>query len=101
LGTVCDVMTLTHLNRAFVKQGLKVGRNRTNLGYATLCDISDLQEALNCYHLGFIIGPRINAGGRVGTASLGATLLSTKNTEEAIRISRELARHNEDRKAIE
>ncbi len=101
LGTVCDVMTLTGLNRAFVKQGLKVARNRTNIGYATLCDVADLQEAVNCYHLGFVLGPRINAGGRVGTSSLGAALLSTKNPHKARELSEELSFHNDNRKLIE
>jgi single-stranded-DNA-specific exonuclease len=68
-------MTLTGLNRAFVKQGLKIAQSRSNIGYATLCDVANLQEAINCYHLGFVLGPRINAGGRVGTSSLGAALL--------------------------
>ncbi|MFK7967790.1 MAG: single-stranded-DNA-specific exonuclease RecJ [Rickettsiaceae bacterium] len=101
LGTVCDVMTLTGLNRAFVKQGLKVAKNRTNIGYATLCDVAELQEAINCYHLGFVLGPRINAGGRVGTSSLGATLLSTKSSKKARELSEELSLHNDNRKLIE
>lgn len=101
LGTVCDVMILTGLNRAFVKQGLKVAQNRTNIGYAALCDITGLQEAINCYHLGFVLGPRINAGGRVGTSSLGATLLSTKNHEKALKLSEELDVHNNNRRVIE
>lgn len=101
LGTVCDVMTLTGLNRAFVKQGLKVAKSRTNIGYATLCDVAELQEAINCYHLGFVLGPRINAGGRVGTSSLGAALLSTKNSQRARELSEELSIHNNNRKLIE
>jgi len=101
LGTVCDVMTLTGLNRAFVKQGLKIARSRTNIGYAALCDTAELDEAINCYHLGFILGPRINAGGRVGTSSLGAALLSTDNSDKAKKISEELTIHNNNRKVIE
>lgn len=101
LGTVCDVMQLTGLNRAFVKQGLKVARARGNMGYKTLCDVANIQEAINCYHLGFVLGPRINAGGRVGKSSLGATLLSTKSELEANDIARELDKHNEERKVIE
>jgi single-stranded-DNA-specific exonuclease len=101
LGTVCDVMQLTGLNRAFVKQGLKVARSRSNIGYRALCDIANIQEAINCYHLGFIIGPRINAGGRVGRSSLGATLLSTTSDIEAHQIATELDRYNEERKVIE
>lgn len=101
LGTVCDVMTLTGLNRVLVTQGLKIAQNRTNIGYKTLCDMAELQEAINCYHLGFIIGPRINAGGRVGTSSLGATLLSTTSHQQALELSKELNIHNNNRKAIE
>ena len=101
LGTVCDVMQLTGLNRAFVAQGLKVARSRGNLGYKTLCDVSNIQEAINCYHLGFILGPRINAGGRVGKSSLGANLLSTSSTSEAVKIAEELDMHNQERKVIE
>ncbi|MDG1437062.1 MAG: single-stranded-DNA-specific exonuclease RecJ [Rickettsiaceae bacterium] len=101
LGTVCDVMQLTGLNRAFVKQGLKVARSRANIGYKTLCDVADIQEAISCYHLGFILGPRINAGGRVGKSSLGATLLSTKSELVAQNIAEELNKHNEERKVIE
>jgi single-stranded-DNA-specific exonuclease len=101
LGTVCDVMQLTGLNRAFVKQGLKVARSRGNIGYKTLCDVANIQEAINCYHLGFVLGPRINAGGRVGKSSLGATLLSTNSELEAHEIATELDRHNEERKVIE
>lgn len=101
LGTVCDVMQLTDLNRAFVAQGLKVAKSRGNIGYKTLCDVAGIQEAINCYHLGFILGPRINAGGRVGKSSLGANLLSTTSTSDAIRISEELDIYNQERKAIE
>ncbi|PCJ24537.1 MAG: single-stranded-DNA-specific exonuclease RecJ [Rickettsiales bacterium] len=101
LGTVCDVMLLSGLNRAFVTQGLKVARARKNIGYASLCDVAEISEALSCYHLGFILGPRINAGGRVGKASLGANLLSTGSKLEADKISAELDRYNEERKVIE
>lgn len=101
LGTVCDVMQLTGLNRAFVTQGLKVARSRKNIGYKTLCDVANIEEAINCYHLGFVLGPRINAGGRVGKASLGATLLSTYCNIEAQKIAEELNMHNEERKVIE
>jgi single-stranded-DNA-specific exonuclease len=101
LGTVCDVMQLTGLNRAFVAQGLKVAKARGNIGYKTLCDIANIQEAINCYHLGFILGPRINAGGRVGRSSLGANLLSTISISEATKIAEELDMHNQERKVIE
>ena len=101
LGTVCDVMQLTDLNRAFVAQGLKVAQSRLNIGYRTLSDIANIQEIPNCYHLGFILGPRINAGGRVGKSWLGAHLLSTTSDQEALDIATELDRYNEERKAIE
>ena len=101
LGTVCDVMQLTGLNRAFVAQGLKVAKNRVNIGYRALSDFANIQESPNCYHLGFILGPRINAGGRVGRSWLGAHLLSTISEQEALEIATELDRYNEERKAIE
>ena len=101
LGTVCDVMQLTGLNRAFVAQGLKVAKNRVNIGYRALSDLATIQEPPNCYHLGFILGPRINAGGRVGKSWLGAHLLSTIFEQEALEIATELEKYNEERKAIE
>ncbi len=101
LGTVCDVMKLVHLNRAFVAQGLKVMQQRKNLGITTLCDISALNERPNCYHLGFVLGPRINAGGRVGKSSLGAQLLSTTCLIEANKLAKELDTHNNERKVLE
>ena len=101
LGTVCDVMQLKGLNRAFVLQGLKVAKQRNNIGYRTLCDVAGIEESINCYHLGFILGPRINAGGRVGKSSLGANLLSTTSSDVATRIAKELESYNQERKAIE
>ncbi|RTK92789.1 MAG: single-stranded-DNA-specific exonuclease RecJ [Rickettsiales bacterium] len=101
LGTVCDVMQITGLNRAFVAQGLKIAKNRENIGYKALCDIAAIEEAPNIYHLGFIIGPRINAGGRVGKSDLGARILSTKSEHDAQNIAIELNAYNEERKAIE
>ena len=101
LGTVCDVMQLTGLNRAFVSQGLKVAKLRRNVGYRALCDVAEIGEAINSYHLGFILGPRINAAGRVGNSHLGASLLSTKSDIEALNIAKELDKHNNERKVIE
>ncbi len=101
LGTVCDVMKLIHLNRAFVAQGLKILGQRKNLGMKTLCDVAGLNEKPNCYHLGFVLGPRINAGGRVGKSSLGASLLSTECATEANLLAQELEKHNNERKVIE
>ena len=75
LGTVCDVVPLTGLNRAIVKQGLKILHEKKNLGLKTLLDICKIETKLSIYHLGYIVGPRINAGGRVGKCSHGANLL--------------------------
>ncbi len=101
LGTVCDVMPLTGLNRAFVAQGLKILRTRNNLGIRALCDVAGLDEEPTAYHLGFIIGPRINAGGRVGKSDLGARILSTENESEAKEIAAQLHTLNAERKEIE
>jgi single-stranded-DNA-specific exonuclease len=101
LGTVCDVMQLNGINRAFVAQGLKLISNRTNIGIAALSDIAKLESSIQSYHLGFVIGPRINAGGRVGEGILGSQLLSTEDTAEAAGISLKLERLNEERRAIE
>ncbi len=101
LGTVCDVMPLTGLNRAFVAQGLKILRTRQNLGIRALCDVAGLDEEPSAYHLGFIIGPRINAGGRVGKSDLGARILSTEDEEEAQSIAAQLHALNAERKEIE
>lgn len=101
LGTVCDVMPLTGLNRAFVAQGLKILRTRQNIGIRALCDVAALDEEPTAYHLGFIIGPRINAGGRVGKSDLGARILSTENAEEAKEIALQLHALNAERKEIE
>jgi single-stranded-DNA-specific exonuclease len=101
LGTVCDVMPLTGLNRAFVAQGLKVLRNRKNIGLNALADVAGIDSIPSAYHLGFVLGPRINAGGRVGKSDLGARLLSTENYDEAIKIAQELNHLNAERKTIE
>ena len=101
LGTVCDVVPLTGLNRAFVAQGLKVLAQRGNVGLAALADAAGVQEVPGAFHLGFLLGPRINAGGRVGQADLGAQLLVTENPERARRIALELNALNLERRAIE
>lgn len=101
LGTVCDVMPLTGLNRAFVAQGLKVARWRQNMGLAALGDIAGLKEAPTAYHLGFMIGPRVNAGGRVGEAGLGAKILSTSDDGEARILAQRLETFNRERQQIE
>lgn len=101
LGTVADVAQLRGLNRAFVAQGLKVMAKRRNVGLAALIDASRLSRAPLCHDLGFALGPRINAGGRVGKADLGVRLLTTEDPVEAARIAEELDRLNEERRAIE
>ncbi|MEY3196835.1 MAG: hypothetical protein RLZZ59_201 [Pseudomonadota bacterium] len=101
LGTVCDMMPLVGLNRAFVKQGLKILSNRKNIGIKTLCDKGGIDQTPSTYHLGFVLGPRINAGGRVGESFLGSKLLSTNSEIEAQEIVEKLEQFNNDRKRIE
>ncbi len=101
LGTVADVAQLKGLNRALVSQGLKIMARRENVGLAALIDASRLNRAPTCSDLGFALGPRINAGGRVGEATLGVRLLTTQDPDEAREIAAQLSRLNEERRAIE
>jgi single-stranded-DNA-specific exonuclease len=101
LGTICDVVALTGLNRAFVSQGLKIMARRANVGLAALADATNVHEPPGTYHASFVFGPRINASGRIGRAALGAELLTTDNVPEAQRIARSLCDLNEDRKTLE
>jgi single-stranded-DNA-specific exonuclease len=101
LATVADVVPLSGLNRAFVRQGLAVMRGRRRPGLAALLDVAGLSEAPECWHMGYLVGPRINAGGRIGDAALGATLLLTEDPGTAARIAAELDRLNRDRQDIE
>jgi single-stranded-DNA-specific exonuclease len=101
LGTVCDVVPLVGLNRAFVRQGLHIMQQRQNAGIRAVMELTNLQESPTPYHLGFIIGPRINAGGRVGESDLGYRLLSTDNTLQAQAIAQQLDQYNKERRAIE
>lgn len=101
LGTVADVAQLKGLNRAFVAQGLKVMAKRRNIGISALIDASRLSRAPLCHDLGFALGPRINAGGRVGKADLGVRLLTTEDPIEAASIAAELDQFNEERRVIE
>ena len=84
LGTVCDVVPLIGLNRAIVKQGLKVLKSKKNLGLKTLLDICKIETNPSTYHLGYLLGPRINAGGRVGKCSHGANLLLNKDPKNLL-----------------
>jgi len=101
LGTVCDVVPLTGLNRAFAAQGLKIMGRGANPGLAALGDVAGVRGAPTAYHLGFVLGPRVNAGGRVGRADLGARLLSTEDPAEAREIAEHLDTLNAERRALE
>ena len=101
LATVADVVPLIGLNRAFVRQGLKVMGRRGRLGLRALMDAAGLNEPPAPYHLGFLLGPRINAGGRIGDAALGSRLLLTEEIGEAERIAAELNRLNLERRTVE
>ena len=101
LGTVCDVVPLIGLNRAIVKQGLKVIKKRSNLGLKTLYDLCKIESLPTTFDLGFILGPRINAGGRVGKASHGAELLTSDDPQKTYKIAIALDKSNKERQSIE
>ncbi len=101
LATVADVAPLIGVNRAFVRQGLKVMARRERPGLRALADVAKLDTAPTAYALGFVLGPRINAGGRIGQADLGARLLSTDNPLEATRLAEQLHNLNAERREIE
>jgi single-stranded-DNA-specific exonuclease len=101
LATVCDVVPLTGVNRALVAQGLKVMRHRRNPGLTALVDVAGLNKPPDTYHLGYLLGPRINAGGRIGDAGLGAQLLSTDDPVEAAEIAARLHALNAQRREME
>ena len=101
LGTVCDVVPLIGLNRAIVKQGLKILKYKKNLGLKTLLDICKIETNPSIYHLGFMLGPRINAGGRVGKCSHGANLLLDTDPKNAFKLASELDQYNKERQMLE
>lgn len=101
LATVCDVVPLQGLNRAYVTRGLAVMRRRENIGLRALIDAAGLNQPPSTYTLGFVLGPRINAGGRIGDAGLGARLLTFDDETEAARIAVQLDKLNRERKSIE
>ena len=101
LGTVCDVVPLAGLNRAFVAQGIRVARRNANSGLAALAAVAGVSEPLDAYHLGFVLGPRVNAGGRVGAADLGARLLATDDPALAADLAQRLDAYNRERRDIE
>jgi single-stranded-DNA-specific exonuclease len=101
IGTVCDVAPLTGFNRAIVSQGLKILRNGKNIGLVALAESAGRKGGASVYDFGFILGPRINAGGRVGDASLATKLLSTEDPEEARELAATLEALNQERRARE
>jgi len=101
LGTVCDVVPLVGLNRAIVRQGLKVLKNRLNLGLKTLYDLCKIESQPTTYILGYKLGPRINAGGRVGKSSHGAELLTSNDPQRTYQIAIDLDKSNKERQSIE
>ena len=101
LATVCDVVPLKGLNRAYVTQGLKIMARRENLGLACLADVARLKRKPDTYALGYLLGPRINAAGRIGNAAMALTLLTTQDKGEAAQIAQELERLNRERQEIE
>ncbi len=100
-GTICDVVPLKGLNRAFVRRGLAIFRKQSNPGLTALAHVSRMNGPAAAYHLGFLIGPRINAGGRIGDAALGARLLSSDDPSEAREISEQLDMLNTERQRLE
>ena len=101
LGTICDVVPLKGLNRAIVKQGLKVFSRESNIGLKSLMFETNTNSPITPYHCGFVLGPRINAGGRIGKANIGAALLSTENQKLAIKYAQELDRVNIERRILQ
>ena len=101
LGTVCDVVPLVGLNRAIVHQGLKILKKKNNLGLKTLIETNNIESNITTYHLGYVLGPRINAGGRVGKSTHGANLLLNTNAQEVFKISSELNNYNKERQILE
>jgi len=101
LGTVCDVVPLFGVNRTLVAQGIKVAQRNANPGLAALAAVAGVSEPLDAYHLGFLLGPRVNAGGRVGAADLGARLLATDDPALAAELAHRLDGYNIERREIE
>ena len=101
LGTICDVVPLRGVNRAIVRQGLKVLSANQNIGVQALADVARAEPPFTTYHAGFVLGPRINAGGRIGRADMGAELLSTENAQTAYAHAAELDRVNQERRAMQ
>jgi len=101
LGTVCDVVPLIGINRAFVRQGLKIFKKKKNLGLKTLIEICNIEKNITAHELGYVLGPRINAGGRVGKSTHGAYLLLNQSPKNAFKLAADLNTYNEERKILE
>ena len=101
LATICDLVKLDQVNRTFVKQGIKIINQTKNIGLNALIQESSINQFLNEYHLGFIVGPRINAGGRVGNSRIGVNLLTSKDSKTSNILSKKLCDFNNLRKSIE
>ncbi|MBS40743.1 MAG: single-stranded-DNA-specific exonuclease RecJ [Rhodospirillales bacterium] len=101
LGTICDVVPLTGVNRAIVSQGLKVMASRGNLGISALANVAEVDQKLDAYHAGFVLGPRVNSGGRVGDSGLGVRLLTTNDSSESDACAVLLNNYNMERQTIE
>jgi len=101
LGTICDVVPLVGLNRAIVHQGLKIIKRKKNLGLKTLIEVSNIESSITSYHLGYVLGPRINAGGRVGKSTHGANLLLNQNPKDTFKLAVDLNTYNKERQILE
>jgi single-stranded-DNA-specific exonuclease len=101
LGTVCDVVPLIGLNRAIVYQGLKILKKKKNLGLKTLIEVCKIEHNITTHDLGYVLGPRINAGGRVGKSTHGANLLLNQNSKNAFKLSVDLNTYNKERQILE
>ena len=101
LGTVCDVVPIIGLNRALVHQGLKILREKKNLGLKTLIDVCNIEKNITTHELGYVLGPRINAGGRVGKSTHGANLLLNQNSKDAFKLAADLNDFNKERQILE
>ena len=101
LGTVCDVVPLIGINRAFVRQGLKVLKRKNNLGLKTLIEVCNIEKNITAHELGYVLGPRINAGGRVGKSTHGANLLLNQSAKKTFKLALDLNTYNDERKILE
>ena len=101
LGTVCDVVPLIGLNRAIVHQGLKILKKKQNLGLKTLIEVCNIESSITAHELGYVLGPRINAGGRVGKSTHGANLLLNESPKSAFKLAVDLNSYNKERQILE